>query len=277
MNIPLAAQETCFYNLHGFHTAQTRAEMAADLGYAGVCPVLFTEPAWNEIATLQTHLDRLDLAMPSAWVCVDLARDLPPRLDEALDVIAGRGTMLEVSFRHGGCDGAGAVADLDAAGCKTIDKLLDAAARRGVGVSFYPHINFWLQRVEDAVALCEHLAGRDVGITLPFFHWLCVHRRGLAEHAARVKPHLRSIVVSGVTLRRDEQTVEPLDAGNADPSWFVATVLRETGFAGTASLLGFAVAGDVYHNLRRSMAAWRDILRRNEQYPHWSDPHLDVG
>jgi|GEM_PF-5267903 len=276
MKIPLAAQDTCFYSLHGFYNAKARAEMAAELGYSGVCPVLFSEPAWNEIGELKDHLHRLGLAMPSVWVCVDLAKDLPPRLPEALDVIADGDTLLEVSFRHSDHDGAGCVDDLDAAFVSRIEHLLDTVAKRGVSVSLYPHINFWLQRVEDAVALCERFAGHGVGISLPFFHWLCVHRRGLAEHAAMVRPHLRRLVVSGVTLRGEQPAVEPLDAGDADPFWFVATVLRETGFAGPASLLGFAVFGDVYHNLRRSITAWRDILRRTTQNADWADFHTDV-
>ena len=276
MHIPLSVQDTCFYNHHGFHTAQVRAEMAADLGYAGVCPVLFSEPAWNDVGDLQRHLAQVGLVMPSVWTCIDLSKDLPPRLPEVLDVMAGHDTLLEISIRHSNHQGAGRIADLPAADVAKIEGLIDIVHQRGVGISIYPHINFWLQRVEDAVAFCEHFAGRDIGISLPFFHWLCVHRRGLAEHAAMVKPHIRRMVVSGVSLGDPKPSVETLDAGDADPFWFVATVLRETDFTGPASLLGFGVSGDIHQRLRRSITAWHDILHRVQHHSNWADMHLDV-
>ena len=40
---------------------------------------------------------------------------------------------------------------------RTFDELLGLAARHGIQLLFYPHIKFWLERVEDAVRLCRKL------------------------------------------------------------------------------------------------------------------------
>src|SRR5690606_6945530 len=99
------------------------------------------------------------------------------------------------------------------------------------------------ETLDHAVRLIHRLGRANVGVTFPVYHWIGADGAKLDETLDRIWPHVWSLVVCGSTRTAPRQcTIEQLDAGKFDLFWLL-TRFRNRGFAGPASLLGFAVGG----------------------------------
>ena len=105
------------------------------------------------------------------------------------------------------------------------------------------------------------------------YHWYALGGP-LPEQLAGAVPYLHAANLCG--SRRVQgpwhglpATIEPLDDGELD-NFAVLGMLRHVGFAGRIGIQGYATGGDVYHKLRRSLAALRDMERRLDAHPEWT-------
>ena len=67
----------------------------------------------------------------------------------------------------------------------------------------------------------------------------------------------------------EKATIEPLDAGEMD-NFAVLAHLQRIHFGGLIGFQGYSIGGDPYPNLKRSLAAFRDMERRLEAHPSWA-------
>ena len=128
-----------------------------------------------------------------------------------------------------------------------------------MAVALYPHHNFWLEKVEDAVRLAEKSNKRNVGVVFNLYHWLKTDKPANMQTAlAKASPYLLVVNINGTT---EAGSIETLDKGTYDIYPFLKA-LKQAGFKGPIGLQGYGIGGDVRENLRRSMQAWRVFSQR---------------
>lgn len=288
---PLYAMHTCFYHLHGRHAARTRAQMLADLGYAGTTWTLWDQTDFAELPGALDELDALRLKLATLYTFCDVHTGTTnPRLEEALRVIAGRNIVLELGVRSSGEHDKPSSPRADQRAADLVNRICDLAAPHGVRVSFYPHKNFWLERVEDAVRLGMRINRPELGVTFNLIHWLGTDGQQLPARLDLAMPRLYNVTINGA--RHDIATgwtpdiagsegkappawsIEPLDAGTFDISYFLGALLAR-GYDGPLTVTHWGVFGDAYRNLQRSINAYREVTARLTKRPHWSQlqPH----
>ncbi len=275
---PVYAMDTGFYNTLGVYPFATRCAMLADLGYDATYLTLWDEPAWADLAELPRVPERygLDVSAVFAELFIDAPDDDPGnrRVLELVRTVEGTRTI-ELTLRTLVMDQGFARSDPagDAAARRVLEPIVRAAEDRGITLALYPHIWWWMERVEDAVRLCRVIDSPALRITFPAFHWYTVDGTALGERLAEAAPYLALVNISG-SRRYDNGsgnpvTIEPLDGGELDLFALLGAV-RDVGYRGPVGIQGYSVGGDVYANLRRSLAALRDIEDRLDRHPDWA-------
>jgi len=139
-----------------------------------------------------------------------------------------------------------------------IDEIAEMAEQAGVRVALYPHVNFYLARVEDAVRLIGKVQHRNVGITFNLCHWLKTDRQRDPEKVLKLaRPHLMLVTVNGADFEGEwDRLIQPLGRGEFDV-YGLLKMLHKTGYDGPIGFQGYGIKGDVHKNLKETMKAWR--------------------
>lgn len=273
------AMDTCFWGGVASYPLDVRCAMLADLGYDDTYLTVGDDPderglgrigplaAKHELGVAGVF-SRLDLDAPVDAPTNRLVADLPERApDDA---------TIEVAIKAS--DGAVPASDPDGddAAIERLEPVLEAAAGADATVALYPHAGYWLERVEDAVRLCDRIGHPALGAVFCGYHWYAVDGEGLHDRLVTAAPHLEQVNLCGSRKRGAgedvETTIEPLGQGTLD-NFAVLAALRDVGYDGPVGVQGFGAEGDVYANLRQSLRRLEDIERRLDAHPDWG--HLD--
>lgn len=271
------AMDTSFYTSLGAYDFDARCEMLRELGYDATYLTLWSDEVWADLPKLATIKERHGLDVAAVYATLDIGagwgHEGNRRIRELVDTLEGCDTV-ELSVKSS--DPALALSDPagDTAAAALLGDLLGVAERRGITLALYPHIRFWLERVEDAVRLCRAINSPHLRMVFPVYHWYAADGKNLAGAVDTILPYLALVNVCG-SRRFDNgsglpATIEPVDEGELDV-FAVVGRLRAAGYDGPLGVQGYSVAGDVYAKLRRSLAALRDIERRLDEHPTWAD------
>jgi len=184
------------------------------------------------------------------------------RLKEIIELCKGTDTiiwpnMLSKQFKNS--DPAGD--DIAVAGLRD---LADLCAANGLRIAIYPHVNFWVHRVEDALRVAKKVNRKNVGVTFNLCHALLdgaeARIPALIEEAA---PYLFVATINGADsgaskITEVDRIIQTLDKGTYDVG-AVLKKLKAVGFRGPIGLQCYNIKGDPKALLRRSMAAWRKM------------------
>ncbi|MCG3147134.1 MAG: hypothetical protein PCFJNLEI_00571 [Verrucomicrobiae bacterium] len=274
MSWRLFAMDTHFKHSLGTYEFDARCEMVKELGYDATYLSLLNEPAWNDLPRLASVKTKHDLDVAGVWLLLDGAGDDNHagnlRVLRAIETTEGC-DHFELSIRTSDTTITRSDAAGDAAATRWLERLLTAADKRGATISLYPHINFWLERIEDAVRLCRQFNHPRLRAVFCGFHWYAVDGKNLGARLAEAQPFLRSVNLCGTRKLPEAKlpTIEPLDSGELD-HFAVLGRLREIGYAGMIGFQGYGMGGDVYTNLQRSIRAFRDLEGRLQRHPNWA-------
>jgi sugar phosphate isomerase/epimerase len=245
-------------------TAQEQAAMVKALGYTGIgCT------AGKGLAEMQQELDKNGLRLFTVYLGVNIDPGQPkygPELKEAIDVLKGRNAILWLFVRsktHKPSSPAG-----DERAVEILREVADMAAEADLRVALYPHYRFWCERVEDAVRIAKKVDRRNVGVTLNLCHWLRVDdEKNLKSLLQSAMPHLFVVTINGADSGGKDwkQLIQTLDRGTFDIRGFLKT-LRDSGYTGPIGFQGYGIGGDAHENLKRTMNAWRELVRKRETY-----------
>jgi sugar phosphate isomerase/epimerase len=233
---------------------EQQAEMLKDLGYAGI-----GYTGTKNIPAMLAALDRQGLQMFSIYVGAVLGPDGPTYdagLAEAIQQLQGRPTVIWLTVR-GKADNAHEQA------VAVVREVGDLAARAGLKVALYPHVGFYVARVEDALQVAKDVDRPNVGVSLNLCHWLKVgDEANMRLRIQQSLPHLMLVSINGADHEGGwDRLIQTLDRGKFDVYAFVKT-LHEMGYEGPIGLQCYNVPGDRRENLTRSMAAWKEFCRR---------------
>jgi sugar phosphate isomerase/epimerase len=236
------------------------------LGYDGISWMTGT-PAEMTAVVAQVQQRGLKLYAVYSYQYASLTRTdlvLDPHLDGAMEALKGTDAVIWLpitsdAFRVSSPDG-------DTIAVPALQQLADRAARCGLRVAIYPHMNCWAERVQDAVRLAKKVDRRNFGVTFNLCHCLMVgDETKISELLSEAMPHLFVVTVNGADSGAGGTTwdrlIRPLDEGSYDVN-HVLKRLAELHYTGPVGLQGYGVKIPVEENLVRSMSAWRRLNRR---------------
>ena len=137
------------------------------------------------------------------------------------------------------------------------------AGESGLRVALYPHVGFYVARVEDAVRVVEKVDRKNVGVTFNLCHWLKLDEvKSMLPLMKLAMPRLLVVTINGADPEGGwDRVIQTLDRGSFDTYKFLKT-LRQLGYTGPIGLQCYGIKGDARENLTRSMAAWRKLSAR---------------
>ena len=238
-------------------TIEDKIKLLADLGYAGVSLHLDVKqlPAWLE------QLDKRKLELFAIYCVPFLEEVTDARLNEAVALVKGRRTRIELAFR------SRLLKPSDPAGdAKAIDhakRISDWCGTSGPAASIYPHAGFWTARAEDGLRLAKAVNRKNFGTNFNLVHWKWTGSdKPLPELLSDLKVHLLSVTVNGLqsAAAGQKDKIVPLDQGDFDVPAFVATVSK-SGYRGPVGLQCWSIQGPSRAHLQASMAKWREIRK----------------
>jgi sugar phosphate isomerase/epimerase len=242
-------------------TAESQAGMLKELGYAGVG---YWEREPNKgnagLGEMLTGLDKQGLKLFSVYWTIKLDepnQKFMPAILSSIELLRGRPTIVWLAITSDAYPRSSPAGDQRAV--EIITCIADAAHEQGNTVALYPHSDFWLERIDDAVRLAQKANRRNVGVTFNLYHWLRTDSpENMNSAIKRAMPYLFVATVNGTI---PSGSIETLDKGTFDVYSFLK-VIRQEGFTGPIGLQGYGIGGDVRDNLSRSISAWRRFSMR---------------
>jgi sugar phosphate isomerase/epimerase len=245
---------------------EEQAEMLKELGYDGVGHI-WLDKVEERIKTLDDK--GLKLYQITMEVNVAPGPDKPafdPRLVDVLKLVKGR----NVQFCLLVSGGKPSDASLDEQAVKVLREMSDLAADSGAQLLLYPHVNNWIERIEDSIRVAEKVDRPNVGVMFNLCHWLKADKsRDYEPLLKKAMPKLWAVSLNGADEFDSsdgwDHYIQPLDKGSFDVGKFLST-LKKLGYKGPIGLQCFGIGGDTKEHLARSMEAWKK-LRGNLAVP----------
>jgi sugar phosphate isomerase/epimerase len=238
-------------------SAESQAAMVDELGYDGVgCDI-------GALPGMLKAVEAEGLKLFAVYVGASVDPNKPKydaRLKDVIQSLKGRDTFIWLFIT----DGKPSATEHDARAVEIVREVADMAAESGLGVALYPHTNFWMERVEDAVRVAKKTGRKNVGVTFNLCHWLKVDKEeNLKPLLKLAMPHLVLVTINGADSGGKDWTtlIQTLDRGTFDILGFLKT-LAGLGYTGPIGFQGYGIKGDAYDNLKRTMDAWRKLSDR---------------
>ncbi len=241
-------------------SADEQAALLARLGYAGI-----GYTGGKGIPDMLRALDKHDQKMFSIYIGARVGPDGPsyhPNMKQAIEDLKGRETCIWLTL--GG--GTASTDTYDDQAVKVVREVADLAAGSGLRVVLYPHVGFYVQRVEDALRVAEKVDRKNVGVALNLCHWLKVgDEPNMAVRLKQALPHLMLVSINGADHEGGwDRLIQTLDRGEFDVYNFLL-VLKRLGYDGPIGLQCYAIRGDAEENLSRSIGAWKKFVARMDK------------
>ena len=267
------AMDTCFTNsIAGVYPYEIRCEMLAELGFDGIYVSLSSEDLKNA-ASMATTKERYGIDVIAAYAGFDVAAgEDDSRLQQVEELFEQLpdGCDLELSLDCKDDAIQRSSADGDDKAMDKLEGLLRIAERHQANICLYPHFGSWLERVEDGARLCQKMDHPRLKAVFCGFHWYAADGKDLSKRIGEATPYLHSINMCG--SRRGGNiagcTIEPLGFGEMD-NFSLLCLLDKNGYTGRIGFQGYSMGGDVYANLKHSLAVFRDMEARLERHPNW--------
>ena len=287
MAFKLFAIDFFFTNSIGSYTFDAQCEILKELGYDAMYLCLMNEAKWNDLPRLATVRDRYGIDVAGVYANVDIAGD---------DGHEGNRRILRMLETIEGCDSVelGVLSsdkcvkpsdpDADDKALAWLGRFLKVAERRSLSVVLYPHMYFWMERIEDAVRLCRKMDHGCLGVAFCGYHWFVVDGKDLVARLELAAPFLRSVNLCGCTMsaagRKEAASaldkpvgflpasVQLIHEGALD-NFLILAALKRVGYSGKIGLQGYSIGGDAYGKLKESVEAFRSMVRRLDEHPEW--------
>jgi len=262
-NAPKPSEQPAFFPFCiDWHDAKKRdfiqqARLLKELGYDGVGHIWL-----DKVAERIQSLDAEKLRLYQITISVDIApgkEAYDPRLKEVLGLVKGRGVQFALLMNGlKPSDPAG-----DERAVQVIREIVALGEGTGSQFLLYPHTDFWLERIEDAIRVAQKVNRPEVGVMFNLCHWLRVSKdRDYATPLKAAMPRLMAVSINGADEWDSKpgwaKYIQPLGRGSFDVAKLLRT-LQELGFKGPIGLQCYGIEGDAREHLMTSMEAWKKM------------------
>lgn len=242
-------------------TFDEQAAMLKELGYDGVGHIWL-----DKVSERLKSIDAAGLKLFQITMTVEIGADKEPfdaRFRETLALVNGR--RMQFCLLVNGMKPSDPSGDPRA--IEILRRMSDLAKDTDAQLLLYPHLDSWIERVEDAIRVAEKIDRPNVGVMFNLCHWLRVDKsRDYKPLLKQAMPRLWVVSINGAD-NFDEATgwkryIQPLGAGTFDVARLLTT-LRELGYDGPIGLQCYGIGGDAREHLARSMEAWKQLRQSN--------------
>ena len=233
---------------------EEQADLVKRTGYAGLG---YTGAL--RVPEMLKALESRGLKMFSIYVAVRVDGDSPSydaALPEAIRQLKGHGAAIWLTVQGTSPDG-------EERAVRMVREVADMAADSGLRVVLYPHMGFYVDRIEDALRIRKKVDRANVGISFNLAHFLAVKDEpNLDQRLREALPYRELVSINGAEHEGGwDRLILPLDRGEFDVFGFLKKLVA-AGYKGPIGLQCYQVPGDTEGNLKRSMAAWRKFQER---------------
>jgi sugar phosphate isomerase/epimerase len=246
-----------FQNGVHFKTVKERVQVLKELGYDGIGSAKLTQSDIPLPQRLKLY-DEAGIKLCSFYIGGKLTKDghtYPFEIKEAIKQLKGRDTVLEL-FVQGNKQ-----SNNDDQAVAFVREIADQAKASGLRVVLYPHANFYIDRIGDAVRIARKSGRDNVGVMFNLCHFLKVEpgsdlRKAITDAA----PLLWQVSINGAEQEGTSwgQLIQTLDRGDFDHRALLQ-MLDQVGFQGNIGFQCYAIRGDSRQNLKRSIDTWKKL------------------
>jgi sugar phosphate isomerase/epimerase len=242
---------------------EAQAALVKRLGYDGLAG--HTEDTYYE---LRTAMDEVGLEMPEMYIAMNIVdgkityhQDLKNILEHSKD----RDLLVALHLHADGF--MGGRSEGDKLFVEGIQELSDFAAPLNIDIAIYPHVNFYCETVEHAIALAERISRKNAGITLNFCHLLKVEGdQDWEAKAVAALPKIFMISINGAdsgnTKEMDwDRLIQPLGEGSFD-TYELVKLVKDKGYDGKFGLQCYNIRQDCEVALTKSIQTWQAYQKR---------------
>lgn len=248
-----------------YDTPDKQASLLKSLGYDGM-----EKKGLDGLAETIEALDKNGLQLYTMYLNINLDDPENPydkRLEEAFKMLKGRPTMpwfyiTSKKFKP-------STSENDPLAVSILQEIADMAHRYDKKIMIYPHVNFWVDNVGDALRVAEKVNRRNLGITFNLCHFLADQGTNaspaLIPLVERAMPYVFAISLNGADQPTDaimqsgnlwQYFIQPLGQGNYNTFEYLNAFI-ERGFEGPVGLQCYNIKAEKSEHLKRSMTAWK--------------------
>ncbi|MEX2592024.1 MAG: sugar phosphate isomerase/epimerase family protein [Anditalea sp.] len=252
-----------------YDTPEKQVQLLKSLGYDGM-----EKKGIDEFAETLDALDKKGLKLYTMYLNINLDDEEQPydkRLKDVFKRLEGRETM--PWFYITSKQYKPSSEENDAIAVPILQEIADMADEYGIKVMIYPHINFWVDNVDDAVRVAEKVDRPNLGITFNLCHFLAdqgtKYDEAFIPTVEKAMPYLFAISLNGADKPNEElmqssnlwqHLIQPLGEGNYDTYQYL-NAFMERGFKGPVGLQCFNIKEEKQVHLKKSMDAWENFRK----------------
>jgi len=253
-----------------YDTVEKQMQLLLDNGYPGM-----EKQGLDNFDEVYQALQDNNLKLYTIYVNINLDNpDQPydPQLEEVFKKIAGSDAMpwfFVTSQRF-----PPSSSECETLAVSIFQQVADLAQQYDIRVMLYPHLNCWIEKVEDAIRVARKVNRRNLGMTFNLCHYLAnCYKEGLdplqqlPELAKVALPHLFAISLNGADATPADTKdiwasfIQPLGAGSFGTYAFLRTFL-DLGFTGPVGLQCYSIDQDKAVHLNKSRQTWEVYQER---------------
>jgi sugar phosphate isomerase/epimerase len=166
--------------------------------------------------------------------------ELDPRLIDAIRMLKGSGTIIcPYIIKKNGVSVHSRDKGVDKIAIHLLRKLADLADESGFQVAIYPHLNFYVEKVDHAARIAKKANKNNLGLSFNLCHWLATtnmdERAALNKQIKTLAPYLKMISINGANNIISSKSniwgdyILPLGEGNFDVKGLVQYVAIDLG------------------------------------------------
>ncbi len=251
---PLGARDLHAFDngLNDVGKLEDKAALLARLGYDGI--------AWRpgQTAEMLAALDKHGLEMVATYVVLQAdmnACPVPPAVVAEIDALKGRDTIVWLTV-NGKSD--------DAVVVPAVREVAAVAARNGLKVALYPHVDFHIDTLATALRVMRMADSPNIGVCFNLCHFLKQNDEAdLAKTLREAAPHLLLVSLNGADGGDTrsmgwDKLIRPLGEGSFDTAKLLR-LLDAIGYKGPVTLQCYNIKVPAAEHLAKSMEAWRRL------------------
>lgn len=224
----------------------------------------------DKVDSMIPELKKNNIKLFTLYIQIDLEKDqaYDPRLKDYIKKLKNTGLHLWVhvhSEKYSSSDPEG-----DEKCIEIISDLADYAAKYGVKIAFYPHVEFWVEKVDDGVRLAKKINRPNVGTVFNVCHFLKKDETDKLEQKLKnALPYLFLVSISGADKGDThkmgwDKLIQPLGRGDYDVL-HVLKLLKNMGYKNPVGLQCYNIKGQPEDFLQESVTTWKKYIKQLSQ------------
>ncbi|MBC7826162.1 MAG: sugar phosphate isomerase/epimerase [Chitinophagaceae bacterium] len=153
-------------------------------------------------------------------------------------------------------------------------QLSDWAEASALQVAIYPHLNYYVERTDHALALARSIDRKNLGLSFNLCHWLATtvnaERKDLQPHLHSLLPYLKMITICGanntVSQKKNvwDDYILPLGTGDFDTYELIKYCLKDLKLKVPVGVQCYNIKTDKYQLVQNSIQVWKQYLQQLE-------------